>query len=620
MAAAAASGTSVDALSSSVPIVRIAASAAEADPAANVIAPVPGDRESCLAYVAGGESSLPPSYDVDRGIDTFGPGYYKRLARTLTHLKAMVAAYRLDAPAVLILDANENPVTHPDFSFWADPARDDALAAFVADASAADPGWRHAQLSVLALSDAFGTLVQDWAEDGRPRATAISPERRARADAELWSYGAYLVSKQGLASTLLTFADRAEDTERSGSSSLRFDLRGASCVEADNCVLWEGVGGEGWLVATPPPFAPGRQDASDEDASDVEVPVSELVKENVYHVRRWWTRADDLLADARRGSLSVPSDEALDAMMREAGVDPADARATTTPAPRGGTDDGFVRGVEPAHQTNAREDDVDDVSSRADDELEALFAESEPEGVGEPKEGVERTERAERVERAESSAAVERAAERDEARVSSRLLIPDGALEETAEATRAEPATRVAEPATRVAEPAARVAEPADTSNAAYDVTAAEAADQARAGITRTESAFAYGNKLFDQTWGGSAADPYVAAAGNVAADPAGQQAAAEDVLGLMEAYRDEPRLGAVSRRESAFAALGEARGHFVAEERSASSRLRSPETLGAAAAAAAGVAAMAAVAATASRRRGAQSASDALERVALMA
>ena len=604
MAAAAASGTSVDALSTSVPIVRIAASAAEADPAANVIAPVPGDRESCLAYVAGGESSLPPSYDVDRGIDTFGPGYYKRLARTLTHLKAMVAAYRLDAPAVLILDANENPVTHPDFSFWADPARDDALAAFVADASAADPGWRHAQLSVLALSDAFGTLVQDWAEDGRPRATAITPERRARADAELWSYGAYLVSKQGLASTLLTFADRAEDTEdRSGSSSLRFDLRGASCVEADNCVLWEGVGGEGWLVATPPPFAPGRQDASDEDASDVEVPVSELVKENVYHVRRWWTRADDLLADARRGSLSVPSDEALDAMMREAGVDPADARATTTPAPRGGTDDGFVRGVEPAHQTNAREDD----------ELEALFAESEPEGVGEPKEGVERT-------RAESSAAVERAAERDEARVSSRLLIPDGALEETAEATRAEPAARVAEPATRVAEPAARVAEPADTSNAAYDLTAAEAADQARAGITRTESAFAYGNKLFDQTWGGSAADPYVAAAGNVAADPAGQQAAAEDVLGLMEAYRDEPRLGAVSRRESAFAALGEARGHFVAEERSASSRLRSPETLGAAAAAAAGVAAMAAVAATASRRRGAQSASDALERVALMA
>ena len=48
--------------------------------------------------------------------------------------------------------------------------------------------------------------------------------------------------------------------------------------------------------------APGRQDASEEDASDVEVPVSELVKENVYHVRRWWTRADDLLADARFGA------------------------------------------------------------------------------------------------------------------------------------------------------------------------------------------------------------------------------------------------------------------------------------------------------------------------------
>ena len=325
VAAATASGASVDALSTSVPIVRIAASTAEADPAANVIAPVPGDRESCLAYVAGGESSLPPSYDVDRGIDTFGPGYYKRLARTLTHLKAMVAAYRLDAPAVLILDANENPVTHPDFSFWSDASTDDALAKFVDTVSGQDPNWRHAQLSILALSDAFGTLVMDWDEDGRPPATAITPTRRARTDSELWSYGAYLVSKQGLASTLLKFADRSHSA--ASASSLQFDLSGASCVEADNCVLWEGVGGEGWLVATPPPFAPGRQAASDEDASDVEVPVSELVKENVYHVRRWWRSADALLADAKRGSLSVPSDEALDEMMRGAGVDPADARA-----------------------------------------------------------------------------------------------------------------------------------------------------------------------------------------------------------------------------------------------------------------------------------------------------
>ena len=133
MAAATVSGASVDALSTSVPIVRIAASAAEADPAANVIAPVPGDRESCLAYVAGGESTLPPSYDVDRGIETFSPGYYKRLARTLTHLKAVIAAYRLDAPAVLILDANENPVTRPDSWFWSVATTRAALVAFVAD-------------------------------------------------------------------------------------------------------------------------------------------------------------------------------------------------------------------------------------------------------------------------------------------------------------------------------------------------------------------------------------------------------------------------------------------------------------------------------------------------------
>ena len=594
----------MDALSTSVPIVRIAASAAEADPAANVIAPVPGDRESCLAYVAGGESSLPPSYDVDRGIDTFGPGYYKRLARTLTHLKAMVAAYRLDAPAVLILDANENPVTHPDFSFWSDASTDDALAKFVDTVSGQDPNWRHAQLSILALSDAFGTLVMDWDEDGRPPATAITPTRRARTDAELWSYGAYLVSKQGLASTLLKFADRSHSA--ASASSLQFDLSGASCVEADNCVLWEGVGGEGWLVATPPPFAPGRQAASDEDASDVEVPVSELVKENVYHVRRWWRSADALLADAKRGSLSVPSDEALDEMMRGAGVDPADARAApkdSVSAPESidrSIDDAFVGAreettrlettYETTSTTSTTSDELDDLDDLETEKV-ALTAESVP-------------------------------VRDDDAKISSRLLIPDDALEEAAEATRAEPATRTAEPATRTAEPTtepARVTAGTPTasaaSNAAYQMTAADAAEAARAGITRTESAFEYGNKLFEQTWGGPAADPYVAATGSVAADPADAQAAAEDVMGLMEEYRDEPRLGATRTRSATFAALGDARRRNAFFAGSA-------DSIRLGAAAAAGVAGVAGVAAAAlaARRRGAAPEADALERVALMA
>ena len=596
VAAATASGASVDALSTSVPIVRIAASAAEADPAANVIAPVPGDRESCLAYVAGGESSLPPSYDVDRGIDTFGPGYYKRLARTLTHLKAMVAAYRLDAPAVLILDANENPVTHPDFSFWSDASTDDALAKFVDTVSGQDPNWRHAQLSILALSDAFGTLVMDWDDDGRPPATAITPTRRARTDAELWSYGAYLVSKQGLASTLLKFADRSHSA--ASASSLRFDLSGASCVEADNCVLWEGVGGEGWLVATPPPFAPGRQAASDEDASDVEVPVSELVKENVYHVRRWWRSADALLADAKRGSLSVPSDEALDEMMRGAGVDPADARAApkAVSVPESidrSNDDAFVGAreettyettSETTSTTSTTSDDLDDLDDLETEKV-ALTAESVP-------------------------------ARDDAEKVSSRLLIPDDALEEAAEATRVEPATRTAEPATRTAEPTtAGTPSASAASNAAYQMTAADAAEAARAGITRTESAFEYGNKLFEQTWGGPAADPYVAATGSVAADPADAQAAAEDVMGLMEEYRDEPRLGATRTRRATFAALGDARRRNAFFAGSA-------DSIRLGAAAAAGVAGVAGVAAAALavRRRGAAPEADALERVALMA
>ena len=116
------------------------------------------------------------------------------------------------------------------------------------------------QLSVLALSDAFGGLVKDWDEAGRPIATELTPANRNRGNAELWSYGAYLVSKKGLASTLLHFADRSHTSaEESGSKPLRFDLSHATCIEADNCVMWEGVAGAGWLVATPPLFAPGRQ-------------------------------------------------------------------------------------------------------------------------------------------------------------------------------------------------------------------------------------------------------------------------------------------------------------------------------------------------------------------------
>jgi hypothetical protein len=152
-------------------------------------------------------------------------------------------------------------------------------------------------------------------------------------------------------------------------------------------------------------------------------------------------------------------------------------------------------------------------------------------------------------------------------------------------------------------------------SNAAYQMTAADAAEAARAGITRTESAFEYGNKLFEQTWGGPAADPYVAATGSVAADPADAQAAAEDVMGLMEEYRDEPRLGATRTRRATFAALGDARRRNAFFAGSA-------DSIRLGAAAAAGVAGVAGVAAAAlaARRRGAAPEADALERVALMA
>ena len=372
-------------LKTKIPIVRIALTPEDADPANGVIAPVAGDRASCLAFVAGGESSLPESFDAERGIDKYSPGYYKRLARTLTHLKAMVAAYRLGAPAVLILDEAENPVRHPDFA-WAD----DSLDAFV---RGLEPDWTHVQLSVLAFSDSFGVLARDWDAAGRPEALRLTPRARARPNTELWSYGAYLVSKTGLANTLLAYSNRDRSPSSGSVKTLQFDLSSASCIEADNCLLWEGVKGEGWFVATPPLLAPSRQVTYDEaDAPDVEVAVSELVKQNMYHARRWWKTPDDLLDDAEGGSLSLPSDRALDAMMREVGVEPTVSaeRVTVSETP----EDRASIEEDPAAGSTTTASGIDRASYRSPSDDADAFATPEFE---------ERGERPARAERSDAS-------------------------------------------------------------------------------------------------------------------------------------------------------------------------------------------------------------------------
>jgi hypothetical protein len=55
-----------------------------------------------------------PRVTLPRGIDRLGAGYYKRLARTLTHLKAMVAAYRwgaVDNPNPVVTHSSKPPGT-----------------------------------------------------------------------------------------------------------------------------------------------------------------------------------------------------------------------------------------------------------------------------------------------------------------------------------------------------------------------------------------------------------------------------------------------------------------------------------------------------------------------------
>ena len=483
-------------LKTKIPIVRIALTPEDADPANGVIAPVAGDRASCLAFVAGGESSLPESFDAERGIDKYSPGYYKRLARTLTHLKAMVAAYRLGAPAVLILDEAENPVRHPDFA-WAD----DSLDAFV---RGLEPDWTHVQLSVLAFSDSFGVLARDWDAAGRPEALRLTPRARARPNTELWSYGAYLVSKTGLANTLLAYSNRDRSASSGSVKTLQFDLSSASCIEADNCLLWEGVKGEGWFVATPPLLAPSRQVTYDEaDAPDVEVAVSELVKQNMYHARRWWKTPDDLLDDAEGGSLSLPSDRALDAMMREVGVEPTVSaeRVTVSETPSRAS---IEEESYPASGSTTTASGIDRASYRSPSDDADAFATPEFE---------ERGERPARAERSDASrfdsdaAAYPSSADPDpdpDPRVVDDRFPLEDAGSPGAEAAAA--AAVVADPSPLVADPSPRAdaldPAPASASAARRPQTPQEAVRQRAAGITRTESAFEYGKSLFNRAWG----------------------------------------------------------------------------------------------------------------------
>ena len=237
-------------------------------------------------------------------------------------------------------------------------------------------------------------------------------------------------------------------------------------------------------MATPPLLAAGAQVTYDEaDATDVEVAVSELIKENMYHVKRWWERPEELLYDARGGSLRLPSDDKLAAMMQEAGV-----RAVTPVAPR---------------RSYASQSSSKSTQTSKYDQTEALDAHDFE------------------VESPSNSKSSLRSSESGGSSPSSFI----------ADDTRTRDEEREAMPSDDTYEPYA----PTSYSTAASDagpeesggVTRSEAAAQQAAGIIRTESAFEYGKTLWTQAWGMAKAqnvpvtpavpasiDPHVAAVG----------------------------------------------------------------------------------------------------------
>jgi hypothetical protein len=303
--------------------------------------------------------------------------------------------------------------------------------------------------------------------------------------------------------------------------------------------------------------------ATDEsDASDVEVPVSELVKENMFHVKRWWEEPEELLSDAKQGSLRLPSDEVLDATMRAGGVDPLDARPGAKPS----------RG-ELLHQdsatTKAGYDERTAVpattSGRPETRIEKRTT-SPPERMTIPNDAfddatravgsrsVKRHSKSAKSAKRRSSGSSKSTRSRSHASsVKKAAKAPSDALVDA----RVEPISVRAATGSNAPPATGKTGKTAPTTHGAerVPISAAENAARVAAGITRTESAFEYGETLFDQAWGGDDAG-FVAAQGRLEGETTTKEG---DVLDLLVQYRDEPRLG--RSRFSSFEApkLGEA-------------------------------------------------------------
>jgi len=280
--------------------------------------------------------------------------------------------------------------------------------------------------------------------------------------------------------------------------------------------------------------------------------VAQLIKENMYLIKRWYDEPEVLAREATSGEVAVADDDDLDQLMRDVSVDPARTRKVTPTTTFQSSSSSLT--VEPlnmdiqptysSYHTHGHRTHVQP-SAPVPEEPSASLAEDED---------VEDVEEDEVDQVALTSGATMSVtpASIDEPIAEAPVDADDSAVPDFAEVAKAEREER-----NKAWEDAERRQEEQDVSISEEDEVVATPSPDAyqlspdtSSGIVRTENAFEHGQKLWQQAWGGATPAPVAEDA-----DPAADLAAAEgeaDEEADVDSTDAQSRLDAMMSADSA--------------------------------------------------------------------
>ena len=217
---------------------------------------------------------LPHSFDdVNLGVKKGSATYLSRLGCTLSHLRAIMRAYEDKREYALILEDDATPDLVPTWP--------GSLNQYI---ETLPKDWTIVQLSALSYGEKLKDLYTQW-QSQRKDVAGEGPTTMAKnAGSLIWSAQAYLVSREGM--------KRIAAKYRHKDGTL--DICSVQCIELDDCILHEGVGMQGYRIATPPLFVPRQDMKSTIGQMDSETGKKDLIAEKD-ETRKMYEESRDVL-------------------------------------------------------------------------------------------------------------------------------------------------------------------------------------------------------------------------------------------------------------------------------------------------------------------------------------